>query len=439
MGTNTPRDAAVSLLLRFEKTRAKRLKADSLISDTLGGVGRAWSPEDRALFTTLVYGVLRWWPRLDFYMIELSRFPLAKLDPQVRTLLRLGFFQLVFLDGVPDYAAINSTVELARSRKLSTKTIAFLNATLRGFQRRRQEEGFKIPVFETDPAMHLSLEYALPMWFARRLLEQYGPDEALAMARLMKVPPPLALRVNTLKTTPQAFTMQLEAGGIPYHKTDLPEVLVLVGFHGSPQGLPGYNEGWFYVQDPSSAQVAHWVNPQAGERILDLCAAPGSKTTHMAALAPDSRIVAVEPVAARVATLRQNLARLGVSNVEVVESCAEDYRADNLYDRVLVDAPCSGLGTVRKHPEILIQMVEKDIATYPAQQIALLKCGSALLKPGGVLVYSTCSLEREENQQVLQAMLAENPYLMLEEESRRAISPDADGFYLARLRNQACF
>ncbi len=431
--SQNPRQAAFQLLQKFERPGSKRLKADSLLNDSVNQ--NAWSDGDRAFFTALVYGVLRQWHTLNAILSWQSKRPLKNIPPKVRTLLRIGLYQIQAMENIPDFAAVNTTVEEAKRAKLTPKTVGFINGVLRGFL--RQENPMPVPSFESDIVQHIATTYSLPTWFVQRLLAQYEEPQVLEMARLINTPPPLSLRINTLKTTVAEYQQELTARQIRFHPADLPEVLVLEDFYGSPRYLPGYAEGAFYVQDPSSAQVAHWVDPVPDSKILDLCAAPGSKTTHLAALMRNQgEITAVEPVPERLQTLRENLDRLGVSNVHPVLGDATEFSPTTQFDRVLVDAPCSGLGTVRKHPEILIQMKEAELASYPPQQLRLLEKALDGVKPGSRLIYSTCSLDQQENRSVINQLLSNHPELTLEKDEQRLISQDSDGFYIARLEKK---
>lgn len=445
--TATPRQIAVSILERFDIQASKKgkrhvLKASALLSDVSMMPG--WTDQDFGLLRTLVFGVLRQWAVLDTVISALSRFPLSKLQPGVRTLLRLGLYQLRFMAHIPDYAAIDSTMETAKACRLSKKSIAFLHGVLREDQRRRKAGVFpEIPDSDSDPVGYLHLSFGWPVWLAERLLKQYSLAELEAMGRVSQEPSPLTLRVNLLKTNESDFEALLSAGGIRFHRVsqDGAACLVLEDFQGSPVGLPGYAEGYFMVQDASSAEAARWMAPHPGETVVDLCAAPGAKTTYMAAMMQNQgKIFALDPSEKRLAQLKENTDRLGVTNVVEVIADALQWSGEELpekADRVLVDAPCSGLGTLRKHPEILVQMTPDQIDAYPAQQLALLEKGTALLKPGGVLVYSTCSLDFSENRGVVARFLEKHSGWALEEEVQRFITADYDGFYMARLQAPA--
>lgn len=433
---SSPRQLAFDLLLRFDKGSSLRLKADSLLSGASGDL----TAQDRGFLHALVMGTLRHWLKLDERIKLLTGRALKQMTPQVRTLLRLGLFQLEGLQGVPAYAAIDSTVELARRLKQSPKTLKFINAVLREAQRKLETGGFPVPEAEADFAAHLLQVYGWPEALTGLLVTQYGREEITAMAKAAQDPPPLTLRINTLRTTAEQFQAQLAEAGIPAEPlADLPEGLLLPEFSGSPRSLPGYEEGLFYVQDPASMAVGRLLDPQAGENVLDLAAAPGSKTTQMAALMHNTgHITAIEPKPERMKLLEENIARLGISNVELLLMDGLSLASLGAYDKVLLDAPCSGSGTLRRHPEILLHLRKPEaIAPYRKLQAALLEKAYACLKPGGVMVYSTCSLFRAENQDLLTAFRQKHKEAQLEHESQRLITAISDGFYMARLRKPA--
>lgn len=457
-----PRLLAFQVLLRFEKTRHERLKADRLIQEAIHGCKQPLATSDRGFVYALVMGTLRHWQRLEAWIIHLSGRPLKQIEPTVRVLLRLGLFQLYGLHQVPAYAAIHTTVELAKRQKCSPRTVKFLNAILREAQRRLDAGGFEPPDASADFATALLWQTGWPTAWTNLLLKQNTPEDILAMAQATQTPAPLTIRVNTLRITPEDYRPSLEAAGISADAvnesfflsasstTGLSEAFRLSAFTGSIQDLPGYEKGHFYVQDPASMWVAHILDPQPGESILDLCAAPGSKTTHIAALANNQAfITAIEPKKERVAILNSNIARLGVQQTSVIQADGLTWTPERntsepvsaptddqpcLFDKVLVDAPCSGSGTVRRHPEILLHLRKPALESFIQQQRALLEKGFSLLKPGGVLVYSTCSILRAENQDVIQRFISTCPEAQLEADEQRPITENTDGFYAARIR-----
>ena len=431
-----PRKLALEVLLRFEKSGAERLKADSLIQDALARGQANLTEQDRGFVYALCMGTLRHWLRLDEWIKLLTGRPLKNITPPVRVMLRLGLFQLYGLSHVPAYAAINTTVELAKAQKQAPKTVKFINAVLREAQRRLEAGGFEIPPVEADLPRYLLLTSGWPEVWTRQLLERYTQQEILQMAEVSQVPVSLSIRVNTLKIQPDAYLALLKQAAIEATQaSDLPESILISGLSGSPRQLPGYEEGLFYVQDSSSMWVSHLLAPQPGESVLDLCAAPGSKTTHMAALMQNQgAISAIEPKKDRLALLTENIDRLGVGNVTCLQADGLTFEPPvTLYDKVLVDAPCSGSGTLRRHPEILLHLKKLNLDAYRKQQLSLLQKGFACLKPGGAMVYSTCSILKAENHDVVAQLLATCPDAALEKEEQRLINENADGFYAARI------
>ena len=338
---------------------------------------------------------------------------------------------------VPDHAAIHSTVDLAKhilNGGRGEASIKFLNAILRAAQ--RQPEVLLTPagLATAETSQALAQVSGAPDWWLVQLQTAYGIESSRAMLALLESPPVLGIRVNTLKVSPADYAARLQAEAIKFQTpdTDLPEALVLPEYTGSPRHLPGFAEGWVYVQNPSSAAVAVSVDVAPDHRVLDLCAAPGSKTTHLAArMGNQGHILAMDSQAVRLGLLQENLKRLSVTNVEILEADALSWEPEASFDRVLVDAPCSGTGTLRRNPEILLQLLPADLEAYAQKQSALLAKGFDALRPGGRLVYSTCSLEAAENGAVVEAFLPTRPDAVLRSERQRPIDAVADGFYVA--------
>lgn len=419
----TLRQFVFETLLPLEKGKVHRLHVEDVLSQ--GYEAHGFSLEDRRFGTYLTYGILRHWFLLSQMIQGLSKIPLKRMDPAVRLLLRMGLFQLYAMESVPDFAAVSTTMELATRLKLSAKSRGFLNAVLNTFIR----QGKPVPD---------NIEFCFPEWWLKRLKAHYPSETVSLICEAYSQIPILSIRVNTLKTTVETYEKQLEAAGIPYERSEaVPEVLYLTEPPGDPRQLPGYTEGLFLVQDESSARVARVLDPQPGETVLEIGAAPGTKTTHIAALMQNQgRIVAVDSLAQRMEKLLENTQRLGVSIVEPVVADGQTLDCSSLPpDKVLIDAPCSGTGTIGKHPEIQLVLKEKDFKRYAALQAALLEQGFSCLKPGGTLVYSTCSIDWEENQGIIHPFLAEHPgQVHLIEDV--LILPDSrqDGFYIAHLR-----
>jgi 16S rRNA (cytosine967-C5)-methyltransferase len=421
--TSPARAVAARVLTRVETEGAfADLALDAELNRAGAGV------RDAALATELVYGTLRWQRYLDWILAPHSRRPLARLDARPRTLLRMTAYQLVHLDRIPAFAAVDDAVSLARQRA-KPGVPEFVNAVLRSFARRSPRD--REPAAPADPIDALAVRCSFPTWLARRWVERYGSEEAGALMRALNARPPLTLRANTLCTTRPALAArlrdeeQLETTPTRY----APEGLI-AEHAGRPGAWRSFADGSLVVQDEASMLVAHLLEPRAGETVVDACAAPGTKTTHLAQLMSNrGRVIAVDPQPARLALVREAAARLGVTIVEVHDGTAQSL-APHLAaacDAVLVDAPCTNLGVLRRNPEVKWRRQPADIPASAARQREILGAAAAMLKPGGRLVYATCSLEPEENDGVVRAFLAERGDFALDPPPTFAPPLDGDG------------
>jgi 16S rRNA (cytosine967-C5)-methyltransferase len=388
---------------------------------------RALPVRDVALATELVFGTLRWQRYLDWILAPHSRRRLAALDPRVRVLLRLTAYQLAFLERIPAFAAVNDAVTLARG---APGVAEYVNAVLRAFARRGAAE--REPALPRDPLEALATRCSFPTWLAARWLGRYGAGEAEALMCALNARPPLTVRANTLRTTREALAARLrEENGIEARPTPLaPEGLIVEG-GGDPGRWRALVEGVCVPQDEASMLVARLLEPAAGTTIADVCAAPGTKTTHLAQLMDNrGRLLAIDPQAARLAHVGEAAARLGVTIAETVEGSVEALapRWAGACDGVLVDAPCSNLGVLRRNPEVKWRRQPADLATASARQRGILDAAAGLVRPGGRLVYATCSLEPEENDEVARDFLATHPAFAVEPPAACPIAPDAAGF-----------
>lgn len=394
----------------------------------------ALRPVDRRLAQELVLGVLRWRSTLDWLVVQRTDGRTQK--PTVQDLLRLGLYQLFWLDRVPDHAAVHETVALARELGFGAQS-GFINAVLRGCIRDRQEirrrlEGLR----DTDPAT----AWSFPRWLADRWKERYGAAGLARLCHECNTPPLTFARVNTLRTSPHELTGAWLREGVDFTERRFDwtgEGLVFaLESHPPLRSLASFLQGGFYVQDPSTLLAVHVLSPQPGERILDLCAAPGGKTTWAAQLMQNTgRIVAHDPVEARLALLRENCTRLGVTNVTDVSALPPP---EERFAGILVDAPCSNTGVLRRRVELRWRLEPTELTRLAAVQQGLLAETVARVQPGGRIVYSTCSLEPEENSQVVQRFLEAHPAFTLEvEQALDPLSDGVDGAYVARLRAPA--
>jgi 16S rRNA (cytosine967-C5)-methyltransferase len=363
------------------------------------------SPEDRGLAHELFAGVLRHRSALDWRLAACSTRRWGLMTPAVQTILRLGAYQLLFLDRIPPHAAVHETVALAKVMAQEAD-VGFTNAVLRALERRKGE--LKVPSLLDRPVDHLTAEFSHPVWLVRRWLKRFGLQRTLALCRANNVIPPTTLRVNTLRITRDRLIEVLAKEGLGAEPCRVsPQGLALT--KGAPASSRAFSQGWYYVQDEAAQLVGLAVGPQPGERVLDACAAPGGKSIHLAELMGDrGEIVAADASEDRIPMIAENCRRLGVSSVHpVVADLSRTDVATSLgrFDRILVDAPCTALGVLRRHPEAKWHKTEELIGRLVATQRAILDAVAPLLKPGGVLVYATCSTEREENEERVEAFL----------------------------------
>ncbi|MFC1834673.1 16S rRNA (cytosine(967)-C(5))-methyltransferase RsmB [Thermodesulfobacteriota bacterium] len=402
-GASTARKIALDALLDVRAgSHAEQALSSKLV------YARSLSPPDRGLATELVYGVLRWQTRLDAVIGRCSHHPLNKIKRGVIDLLRMAVYQLLLLDRIPDHAAVDQSVAEARAR-FGKKTAGFVNALLRRVVR----DGRKLDPRPGTDARSLSDYFSHPLWLVKSWLRQLGPDECRRVLELNNSRPPVVVRVNGIKTDAQRLRIDWEEEGLGATPLEnMPHALQLAKIGRPVELLPGFDEGLFVVQDCASQMVAPLLGIEPGDRVLDACAAPGGKTAHLAALASnDARIIAVDKDPVRLEETRINLSRLGVTCVEL--ECADSSEANilnrlGLFDRVLVDPPCSGLGVLRHNPETKYKIRPTDPARFAEQQSKLLTATSESLAPGGTLVYSVCTVTEEETTGVVNRFLREN-------------------------------
>ncbi|MBI3610262.1 MAG: 16S rRNA (cytosine(967)-C(5))-methyltransferase RsmB [Nitrospirae bacterium] len=396
------RGAAWDILCLVEAAK----QADLVLERGLRSPGL--KPLDRAFITELVYGVLRRRSYLDWAIGRFSTHR-RRQSVKLKNLLRLGAYQILFLDRVPASAAVNESVRLAKT--LGEGAIAgFVNAVLRAMAR---AETIPLPAPADDPVLHLSVKYSHPEWLVKRWLPRLGAERTAALCAANNEIPPVTVRVNTLRTTRDALSAELKRAGIEVTYCRVSSSGLMLRGVAHLTELPAYQRGDFYVQDEAAQLVGLAVNPKPGERILDACAAPGGKSTHLAELMGDrGEVVAADAGAKRLERIVENAGRLSLASIRPIVA---DLTGDPAplgkapYDRILVDAPCSGLGILRRNPEAKWYKAEAVIGTMAAAQLKILAAVAPLLKHGGLLVYSTCTTEPEENEAVIGAFLAGHP------------------------------
>lgn len=362
------------------------------------------SPADARLAWELTLGTIKFRGFLDFALAPYLSRPLA-LPAPARTLLRLGAYQLLCLSKIPAHAAVHTAVELAK-QQLALPHVRVINAVLRALVRQGAPA---LPDPQADPAAHAAAANSLPLFLVKRWLERFGPAQAEAMFRAANEPPPLAARIQLQRITQQQARRALAAAGVEAQAGLLPESLLL-SREGRTADFPGLAEGWLYFQDQASQLVGRLVDPQPGQTCLDLCSAPGGKATHLAELlAGTGQVLAYDRNAQRLKRVAENARRLKLVNVGVLSELPAAVRAE----RVLVDAPCSGLGTLRRHAEARWRTEENDFARLGQEQSALLDQAADRVLPDGHLIYATCTTEPEENEDVVQRFLAGHPAFRL--------------------------
>lgn len=409
-----------------------RVFEESAYADrALHGEARDLEPRERALAQQLAFGTVQRARTLDHVIGHLAR-PPQRLDAPTRNALRLGLFQLLFLDGVAEYAAVSESVELARAARSGGHGL--VNAVLR---RATREGRALVDALPEATAHEAALRHSLPDWIASLWWEAYGADTARALMAAANEPAEHALRANTLVVDPDALARRLPVPCHPAPDPELPEGLVVDGpfdAHGSPL----WSQGLFMPQSRGAMLVAALLAPRPGERVLDLCAAPGAKTTHLAALmGGEGEVVAVERHPGRARALERTAARLRAAppvHVRVADAAGDALGTG--YDRVLVDPPCSGLGTLRHRPDVRWRASPDAARLLAAQQTAILTAGAAALRPGGTLAYAVCTLNPAEGDGPVEALTTQRPEL--EVVHRRTVWPhrDAtDGFSVSLLRH----
>lgn len=421
-----PRELAYKVLGKVAEGSYSDLALDAELEKQTG-----LDPRDRALATELVYGVLRQQGRVDYALGKFCRQPLAKLEGRVRCLLRLGAYQILCLDRIPPSAAVNTTVELARKQNLERAT-GFINGVLRGLLRGQGSLIWPDPL--RDPLGYLTHGCSLPAWLAGRWQKEFGREQAIELAEALLKPAPLTLRVNTLCADPEELLARIQMVDPDARRCQYAAEGIRLSRSAALAELAPQT---FQVQDQASMLIPHLLAPRPGEQILDACAAPGGKTTQLAALTGNqARIMALDLHPHRLKLLQAGVERLhcqGVSARVWDLTRPPDFIPPASCDRVLLDAPCSGLGVLRRNPEARWLRQASDIPTLAQLQLRLLSNVAPLVRPGGSLVYSLCTMTPEETTEVVAAFLDRHPEFQGEDLHARL--PDA---WHALLDQQGC-
>jgi 16S rRNA (cytosine967-C5)-methyltransferase len=441
------RELASEILCNVETRKAY---ADLLLDHCFKST--ALADRDRGLLTEIVYGTLRWRGKIDAELSRHLQRPIDTTEPFLRNLLRATFYQLLFLDKVPNYAAVNEAVEIAKKHG-GKKISGFINGVLRNFLREKERPG-RIEDNNDSPDL-LAVEYSHPPWLVKEWLKDFGIAETKNLILANNQKAPLVLRVNTCRTDRETLLQMLSEQGATAAPTQWSPQGIWVQSGPSVEELAGFHEGFFQVQGEASQMVGYLLSPRSGDRVLDGCAAPGGKASHIAELIADRGAIAAVDISTRgIERIRENCGRLQLKSVHAHCADLSQPLPDSLrgpYDRILIDAPCSGLGTLRAHPEIKWQRDLRDIQRLSRLQRKILDQVAGSLKTGGILVYSTCTVTGEENEQLIGEFLSCHKELTLEDAA--AVLPEqaksmcqngffvalphrhnTDGFFAARLR-----
>lgn len=413
----------------------KQVETGAFSSALLAAEEPHLQPVDRALCHELVLGVLRWQLRLDKIIEHFSRRDVESLDLPVRIALRLGLYQLRYLSRIPASAAVNESVSLVRAARLSSAT-ALVNAVLR---RATRETEFDPAAEISDPLEKIAIQTSHPVWLIDRWAAAFGVDEAEAFASANNMMPPTAFRVVTNRAEQPEILSKLRAAGAELESSDIADGAWRVS--GATSLLRELSAaGEIYLQDEASQLVAQELEVKPGERVLDLCAAPGGKTTLMADKSGDSAlIVAADVSTTRIATTVNTMQLHELRSIKplILDAVESLPFAEGSFDKVLVDAPCSGTGTLRRNPEIRWRLTPVDIVKLAEQQKQILKRAVEMVKPGGCLIYSTCSVEPEENEEVIEDVLVPGTRFELLKTMRTWPQREGcDGFFVAVFATQ---
>jgi 16S rRNA (cytosine967-C5)-methyltransferase len=403
--TKTVRHLATDILNQVHTSQAF---ASPLINDCLDTNVLSGTPDGR-LLTHLVYGVLRFQGHLDWILTKLYRGDFDKLDEGIKNVLRVGLYQLKFSDRLPAFAVVDEAVKTAKIIQPDKSALA--NAILRNYLRRGPKIPF--PSLKNNPAEYIAAFHSHPLWLVKKWIKIFGFKETMSLCSANNEIPPLTVRVNTLKIAREEFAQKLTDGGFTATPTKYsPDGIILTDSVKPIQNTNFFSAGCLRIQDEAAQLISYLISPNSTDAILDACAGAGGKTSHLAAIIKNKgRIIAVDRSEEKIAELRKDSARLGITIIETQNldlSAGLPETFTEKFDYVLVDAPCSGLGTLRRNPEIKWRTTEKDLRNFTAAQKVILQNVSAAVKKGGCLIYCTCSLLPEENENIVDEFLILN-------------------------------
>ena len=403
MKSETPRNLALSVLNGLSH---RPILSESYLDDVSRSNAQL-DERDRAFISHLVQGVLRWRLRLDWIIEQTSHFPFEKITPPILNILRLALYQIFFLDRVPDSAAVNEAVNQSKAHG-PKHVVSFVNGILRGVCRKRDEITF--PDRGSDPAHYLSVFYSYPIWLVQRWIRDWGVDFTEGLLAAGNRIPDFIIRTNILRIGRHELIGRLKEEGMSASPTThSPQGIIVEGLRGKPDELSSFKGGLFQVQDQAAQITSHLLAPKPGENILDVCAGLGGKSTHLAELMGDrGRVLALDISHRRLISLGRNSLRLGIECItslvaDASTSLSSLFRLN--FDKIMVDAPCSGFGVISRHPDGKWNRSETDIDRLALLQKGILSEAASILRSGGKMLYVTCTISRQENEEVVQDCL----------------------------------
>jgi 16S rRNA (cytosine967-C5)-methyltransferase len=408
----SPRAICLDILNRVEEADRH---PDTLLTDSFKQY-RNLTSLDRAFLTELTYGVLRWRGRLDWLIRHFSKVPFEKIELEILNILRLGLYQILFLSKTPFSAAVNESVELAKSIR-GKGGAGFVNGILRSIL--REKEQIPYPDFSENPVLHISVVESHPLWLVRRWVEEVGLEETMKICTINNQISALTLRTNTLKINRKDLIEKLREKELKPFPCSFSEEGIFLKDPPPTSGLPFLKAGFYIIQDEASQLVTSILDPKPGERILDACAAPGGKTLHIAQrMENGGEIYALDLTKRKLNRIEEMCQRLGIKIVKTMKGDAANalpILREMKFDRVLADVPCSGFGTLRRNPDLKWRRGEEDIGRLAELQSSILRNLARYVKEGGILVYSTCTVFHEENEDVVEKFLDEHPEFRLDQ------------------------
>ena len=426
------RELALKILYKIDKEQAY---SNIVLNDELKQNRKNLSDKDIGLISEIVYGVTTWRLTLDEIIKKYSKIRLKKISPWILNVLRMGVYQIIFLDKIPKSAAVNESVNLAKRYGHSSSS-NFTNAILRKIEKSDYEEFFKIK----DSVEKISKTTSMPEWIVKELLKNNNIEKVEEICRNSNIKPQLTIRINSLKITRKDLIEKLQQENINYKETDSEDFLILEKIK-NVENLSLFKNGFFTIQDISAGLTAKILNPEKGEIVLDACSAPGGKTTYMAELMKnEGSIDAWDIYEHRTKLVNQNAERLGINIIKTKVKDATVYNKDleEKYDKILLDVPCLGIGVIKRKPDIKWQRKIEDIEEITQIQEKILDNCSKYLKKDGTLVYSTCSILKVENEELIYKFLDKNSNFEIVKDSIINIIPseEKDGFFICKLQKK---